>query len=426
MKQNGTTNALLTPEAHGWRLHISGGEDRTVPTLSEAIASIPAAAHIELALPCQSVLLERHKLPATDRGELADMLQLQLEKTLPFPVEDVSHGFEILSQGENESTILSVTAAHSELDQLCAPLRESGRVPEHIGLQALRIAAACPADETTLVLWAEQEQTVVAIAAGGKLAWAQPIASLDAETVMGELPGLLISAELDGVPSDFTAIRVAEDCRLLTEPLAAHFGKKVEPLSYGAIAQPGEKSLTVIAHTGLDLLPAAWKHAARSRHRGEKLKQNLLTAAVVYLLIVAAAFIYLAWTKNQVRKAQQQVADTAPRYAGIAKQIARWDALTPAVEPDRYIIEVMHLLIRDLGKAKEAQPGLDLKFTSLTFNPREWIVKGEGTTDSHFTFTQQLKKDTDLTDRWDMPAPTPPYTPLKDDKVSFTITGKPR
>lgn len=415
MKQNGTINALLTPEAHGWRLHISGGEDRTVPTLGEAIAAIPATADLELALPCQSVLLERHKLPATERGELADMLQLQLEKTLPFPVEDVSHGFEILSQQENESTILSVTASHSQLDQLCAPLRENGRVPAHISLHALRIASGCPADETTLVLWPEQEQTVVAIVAGGKLAWAQPIAALDAGTVLGELPGLLISAELDGVPSDFTTIRVAKGCEALSDPLAAHFQKNVESLGDATIAQPG-----------LDLLPAAWKQAARSRHRGEKLKQNLLTAAVVYLLLVAAAFIYLAWTKRQVQKAQQQVADTAPRYAGIAKQIARWAALTPAVEPDRYIIEVMHLLIRDLGKAKETQPGLDLKFTSFTFNPREWIVKGEGTTDSHFEFTQQLKKDTELTDRWEMPTPTPPYTPLKDDRVSFTITGKPR
>ena len=415
MKQNGTTHALLTPEAHGWRLHVSGGEDRTVSTLGEAIAAIPATAHLELALPCQSVLLERHKLPATDRAELADMLQLQLEKTLPFPVEEVSHGFEILSQLENESTILSVTASHNQLDQLCAPLREGGRVPAHISLHALRIATGCPADETTLALWQEQEQTIVAIVTGGKLAWAQPIAALDAETVLGELPGLLISAELDGVPSDFTTIRVAKNCHELTAPLAAHFQKNIGQLGDATIAQPG-----------LDLLPAAWKQAARSRERGEKLKSNLLLASVIYLLLVAAAFIYLAWMKRQAQRAQNEVATAAPRYADIARQIARWDALTPAVEPDRYIIEVMHLLISDLGKAKQSQPNLDLKFTSFTFSPREWIVKGEGTTDSHFEFTQRLKKDTELTDRWDMPPPSPPYTPLKDDRVSFIITGKPR
>ena len=86
----------------------------------------------------------------------------------------------------------------------------------------------------------------------------------------------------------------------------------------------------------------------------------------------------------------------------------------------------MRLLTRDLRKTKEAQPNLELQFTTFTFSPREWIVKGEGTTDSHFEFTQRLKKDTELTDRWDMPPPNPPYTTLKDDRVSFIITGKPR
>src|SRR5437762_12360149 len=89
MKKNGASHALVSPGATGWRIRINGGIDNTVPTLDEALDAIPVDAHIELSLPCQSVLLERHTLPATDRAELADMLQLQLEKTLPFPVEEV-------------------------------------------------------------------------------------------------------------------------------------------------------------------------------------------------------------------------------------------------------------------------------------------------------------------------------------------------
>ena len=134
MKKNGFSNALLMPDAHGWRVRIPGGEDKALATLDEAIEAVPSGAHLELALPWNSVLLERHKFPATDRAELADMLQLQLEKTLPFPVEDVSHGFEVLGQDENESTVLSVAAPHAQLDQICAPLRNHGRLPERITL----------------------------------------------------------------------------------------------------------------------------------------------------------------------------------------------------------------------------------------------------------------------------------------------------
>ncbi|MEI9895074.1 MAG: hypothetical protein WDN28_14595 [Chthoniobacter sp.] len=85
MKKNGNSHALLSPGATGWRIRVPGAADSTVPTLDEALKAIPENAHIELSIPCQSVLLERHTLPATDRSEIADMLQLQLEKTLPFP-----------------------------------------------------------------------------------------------------------------------------------------------------------------------------------------------------------------------------------------------------------------------------------------------------------------------------------------------------
>jgi hypothetical protein len=406
MKKTGITHALLLPDARGWRLRLGTGEDRILPTLGEAMAGVPATAHLELALPCQAVLLERHKLPATDRTELADMLNLQLEKTLPFPVEEVSHGFEVLGQEENESTILSVTAHHAQLDRICAPLRDAGRIPERISLLAQRIAAACPADETTLALWPEQEQLVAAIVNHGQLVWAQPLSSLDANTVLDELPGLLLSAELDGVPTTFSHIRLAQGCSDLEPVLVEHFGKQVLPLADTSEAQ-----------AGLDLLPASWQHAAHSRERGEKLKQNLLLAAVIYLLLVAGAFIYLAVMKRKVQTVLAEVAAVKPRYDGMAKQQSRWDALAPTVEPGRFAAEVMYLLHKNWEKSAA------LQFTSFTFSPREWIVKGEGTSDAHFEFVQRLKQEKEL-NGFDVAYPG--YTPLKDDKVSYSITGKPR
>ena len=65
-------------------------------TLGEAAAALPLNVAVRLALPCQAALLERLKLPATDREELAGMVQLQLEKTLPYPVEEVSSDFEVI------------------------------------------------------------------------------------------------------------------------------------------------------------------------------------------------------------------------------------------------------------------------------------------------------------------------------------------
>jgi|688.fasta_scaffold30500_4 hypothetical protein len=406
MKQNGVTPALLGPDAHGWRVSVGGAAEQSAPTLGEAIAALPTNADVELALPCQSVLIERHKLPSTDRAELADMLQLQLEKTLPYPLEDVSHGFEILSQGENESTVITFAASRAQLDTLCAPMREKGRVPGRITLQALRVAASCPDTGTILALWPEQGQTACAIVSDGKLAWAQPIPGLGPDAVLGELPGLLLSAELQGVPADFSEIRISEEAGDLADGLVQHFGKPVEKL--GALPR---------AKATLDLLPPAWQAELRSRARGDTLRQNLLIAGVIWLVLIAGAFGYLTWLKNRVQAVEREHLAMKPRFAGIEKQMARWESLGPVLDPKRYITEVLHQLITAIPEDKS------MFFTSFSFSPREWVAKGEGTTDARFALVTKLKADKEL-DGFELY--TPPEQPLKDDKVTFTVTGKPK
>jgi hypothetical protein len=406
MKHNGATPAFLGPDAHGWRVSAGGGAEQSVATLGDAIAALPADASIELALPCQSVLIERHKLPSTDSAEIADMLQLQLEKTLPYPIEDVSHGFEVLSQNESESTVITFAASRAQLDALCAPLREKGRIPVRITLQALRVAASCPDTGAVLALWPEQGQTACAIISDGKLAWAQPIAALGADAVLAELPGLLLSAELQGVPADFSEIRIAEEAADLTDALAQHFGKPVTRLD----TLPGAKS-------ALDLLPSSWQSELRRRERGDSLKQNLLAAGIGWLVLVAAAFGWLAWQKHRVQVLQAEHDSMKPRFAGIEKQMARWDSLAPVLEPKRYIVEVLHQLTQAWEQNDK------LQFTSFTFGPREWIAKGEGTTDARFALVTRLKADREL-EGYEMQFP--PEQPLKNDRFTFIVTGKPR
>lgn len=406
MKQNGATSACLAPDAHGWRLSFGDGDGQSIATLGDALAAVPAGTHIELALPCQSVLIERHKLPSTDRAEMADMLQLQLEKTLPYPMEDVSHGFEILGQDENESTVLTFAASRAQLDALCAPLREKGRLPERITLQALRVAASCPEKGVILALWPEQGQTACAIVADGKLAWAQPVAALDTEAVVAELPGLLLAAELQGVPADFSEIRTTGAPAGLDDALAAHFAKPVLPL--GALSP---------AKAALDLLPAAWHAEIRRQERGTRLKQNLLTAGAVWLVLAALALGHVAWLSHQAQEATREHDRMKPRFADIEKQMGRWDSLAPVLDPNRYVVEVIHQLARAWQKNE------NLQFTSLRFSTREWTAKGEATTDARYDLVTRLKKNKDF-DAYELQYP--PETPLKDDRFQFMIIGKPR
>lgn len=400
MKKTSATAALITPDLDGWR--VAG---KKYATLAAAVASVPAPGRLHLALPCQDVLLERIKLPSTDRAEISGMLQLQLEKTLPYPVEEVSTDFQILGEAENESTLLSVAAHSGQLDDLCQPMRAAARLPEKITLFAMHVAAACPADQVVLAIYPEQGKLVAAIVENRKLGWAQTFPGTNVETLLEELPRLLLPAELDGVPTNFSTIRLASDLEPLAAPLEEFFGLPVELVSLdGPMPEP----------TG-NLLPPAWEADAKRSERSDRLRQQLLTGAVIWLLLVAGAFIYLAWLKSQERKVAAELAAARPELEYITSREARWNALAPAVSPVRYTVELLYQLHKNL-------PNPEVKITELDQQLLQWKVTGEAPSAAlAVEFVEKLKNEKEL-GAWQVSAGPP--TILPNEHAQFSIFGK--
>ena len=79
-------------------------------------------------------------------------------------------------------------------------------------------------------------------------------------------------------------------------------------------------------------------------------------------------------------------------------------------------------MLNQLTKTRKGIYQEKLQFTTLTFTPREWVLKCEGTTDGRFDFVQRLKKNKEI-EGFDLQFP--PEQPLKGDKVSFSISGRP-
>ncbi len=400
MKKLSASAALITPDLEGWRV-----EGKKYATLGEAVAAVPSGGKLHLALPCHDVLLERLKLPSTDRAELTGMLQLQLEKTLPSPVEEVSTDFEVLGTAENESTLLSVAAHSGQLDDLCQPMRDAERLPEKITLFAMHVAAACPKDELVLVMYAEQGMLVTAIVEHGKLGWAQTLPGTDPETLIGELPRLLLPAEIDGVPTNFSRILLAQDLEPLAAPLGEFFEQPVEFLSL-------DRTLPEPAG---NLLPPAWEADAKRLERAGRLRQQLLTAAVVWLLLIAGAFIYLAWLKQQERKLAVQLAAAKPELDYITTREARWRTLGPAIDPARFTVELLYHLHKNL-------PNAEVKITELDQQLTGWKVVGEAPNAAlAIDYVGKLKKDPDIA-AWEISSGQPQILP--NEHAQFTIFGK--
>ena len=405
MKKDAVSRAILAPEADGWRISFSSGATQSAKTLGEAAAAVPAGAMIHLRLPAHAALLERLTLPSTNREELAGMVQLQLEKTLPYPMEDVTSDFDVIKQGETESTLISVATHTGQLNKLCEPLRSTSRLPRRVTLFASHVAASCPADQVVFCVWQEEAQLVVAICECGKVSTAQTIPSATAEALLAELPSLLLRADLEGVPVNFDSIRVEHGCENLRPALEEYFQKPVETVSFTAGLPDAQGNL----------LPEAWNSEQKRAESSGKIKQQLQMLAFVYLLLVAGAFVYLAWMKTRVRKLDDELRAVQPQITFVQAQEARWAALQPAIDPERYTLQILKL-------CTEARPSADLQFTVFDHTPSQFMIEGEAPSfNVAIEYGEKLKAVPGLSD-FKIETPAPQI--LKDDRWKFKFFGK--
>ena len=396
--------ALISPDVEGWRV-LQGGVARKFPTLGEAAAALPLKTAVRLALPCQAALLERLTLPATDRTELAGMLQLQLEKTLPYPVDEVSSDFEVIHSAENESTLLSIATHSGQLDEICQPLRDQSRLPEKITLFAMHVAASCPVDATVLAIYVEQGQFVVAICERGKLSWAQTVPALDDELLLNELPQLLLAAEMEGVTTQFSAIRLDRELARLERPLVSAYRLPVDFIALDSLPEPAG-----------NLVPAAWQANTRRLEQSETVKQRLLLAAVIYLLVVAAAFVYLAYLKRQAQTIAAQYAAAQPQLVQVTNRQRRWTDLRQAIDPHFFVVEVLYLAHRSL-------PTEDVRITEFTQAGGKWTLVGEApSANLAIEYAEKLKNEQEL-EAWKILSAPPAI--LKGEQARFSIEGRP-
>jgi hypothetical protein len=378
---------------------------QSIGALEEAAAALPSGALLHLALPCSSALFERMTLPSIDQQELGGMVLLQLEKTLPYPVEEASTDFDVIKQEESESTLLSVTANHAQLDRLCEPLKSKSIVPQKVTVYAQSVAATCPLDETVLCLWPEDGQLVVAVCEHGKLGYAETLPHTDPVEVSTELPGLLLRADMAGVPTTFARVRIEQGCGGLRDVLAAQLELPVDVFSFDE-PLPEPKG---------NLVPSPWLEEMRQLQSSGQVKGRLQIIAMLYLVLVAVACLYLAWLKRQAQTLDAQIAQTQPLVEFQQDQQNKWQELAPAIDPGRSAVEIMNLLFGNL-------PSKDVKFTLFEFGPKNFKIECEAPSANLWTdFTDKLRKEPGLSF---YKIESPPPQILNDGKVKFTVFGR--
>lgn len=421
------TGAFLLPDPAtpgGWQLarrtDPTGATPAAFPTLAEAAGALAPEEDFTLALPLDLGVVARYRLPDAPAEDLADMARIQLEKVLPYAEDELGLACVPLGPAspEGEVSVAAYAVHRRRLAELCAPLAALGRWPRRtvFAVQVRAAATAGEADGETLLAFPEWGRVAVAVLEDGRPTFAQTLpAELLPGDLAGELPPLLLGAELEGVPTDFRRVAVSED---LPGAWAGAFAAALSPVPVGT-AVP---RLGPTAGDPVDLSLPGWSEGRRRAARAGKLRQRLWWVAGVYLLLLILGFAHLARLRYLRDKYDRVVREAQKPIATMEAARKHWQALTPAFDHRLSAVEILD----QVRQCLPADEKVDLRLTLFEINrlrsPGVLTVSGEAPSYQAATdLGDRLKNKAEL--RTLQLAPETPVI-LPNGRASFRVIGR--
>lgn len=400
-----------TPPVGSAPIPPDGATRQTFASLEAAAVNLLESEEFHLDLPLDYGLIQRFSLPPAEPDELEEMVRIQLEKILPYPIDEVGVALQTIRRTETE-VIVSVQAAHHDrLLQLCQPLTSHGRWPLRVNLHAAAIATGAAPDENSAFLYRAAGKAVLGICEEGRMSYAQILGGQTAEDVAGELPGVLLGVELEGVPTDFQFVRLDERCADWLPAIQTALGMPVELFR----AEPAPAMAAALnAPSDRDLSPASWQVERQRVLRRARLKRNVLLGVGIYFGLLLLAFLVVGVMKFQVRRLENRLRTTTPIVEKIKAADARWKALAPAVDPVRSVAGTFEQVVECLP------PGDAVRLTLFDQKLDTIEIRGEAPNQAALDFTEKIKSRPEL--RGYTFQSTPPAI-LPSGKAQFNITG---
>lgn len=407
------TAMLIFPVACGWRVTLAGENEEPGaaqhPSFSDAATAgfsrakkLRARAFMDVALPVRYGVFERFTFPSTDPEELAAMVRLQFEKILPYPVEEISIGTQMLRQTDSESTLMACAVHETALGALCAPILQYG-LPRRLTFRALQVASHGPAEGIACGIWREEADVVFGIFEHRHLAFVERLPG--AGDIQAELPRTLIRANVAGASIKFTEVLLDT----IFMEMGDAFGK--------ALGAPCKQipETPFPSGDGVDFTPQAWRSQQARRKRWLLLRQRLVLAAIVYVTALASALVFVGIKRGQLESLHKQAAALQPQVDAVISRQNRWKALAPAVDSRCYGVEL-------LFQTWECLPSPETRITRFEATRGQLVIEGEApNAEKAISFSEKLKAKRELADyRFEA---GPPVL-LPNEHAQFRIFGK--
>ena len=422
--QTGMPSIFIIPTSHGWnfvrsappaslrdpaagRTEQNGSWSvRKLQTLEEAVPLLSADDEFVLGLPVSAVMAQRFRLPSVDPAEFPDMIRLQIEKSLPFPADEVTSDFELIEQSENESVVSAIAISNDRLAEVASPLLDRGYIPRQVTVYAAQRASTYAPKGNALLIYPEGEMLVYAMTENGKLSLARAI-ERNGDQLEIELPQLRLSAELQGIDASSPNVLLDETCYELRDAVQ---GILASPTEIVGIELPP-------AQVKLNLLPESWRRRRLQLVRQVEWRKRLLWTGGAYVGVIVLLFAYLGLVRFQVGRSNRRITQDAPETEFVRATEAKWKALAPAIDLHYYPVEILQHLFESL-------PSADVRITVYNQSARQISVDGEANTAAlAYEFIDKIKKNPDLrTFQFDMAAPRI----LPNNHAQFRLEGKPK
>lgn len=389
-------NVLSLRQGHRHLYHFSVNKGGAAPAgLWEIAADKPLPANVvsrdwrllirsrlDIAwMPPESVFLRAVQLPACAPGELAGMIEFQLEKLSPMPPAQVVWTVESVAHPDaTQQTALVTIAARSTVEAFVESLEQGGYMPDRIELPMVRRLLSKPVEGNLLriVLDGSGAQQVAL------LGWWTDSVLRDvslirlpvqgaAELLLAQLNGTAWAAELDGwlalLPS-VTVVAPLSEAAPLVEALRGWCSQPVSIETPGAEPDLAQLTANHALHPSpASLIPEEVRTRQQRQYVDSLWVKGLTALAITYL---AGVFVYLAvltYQKSSVETLRNETRSMALQYTNTLQLKARVRVLQEQVALRFAALDCWNAVVEKLPEA--------LTLAQLDFkNGRTLLISG--------------------------------------------------
>ncbi len=321
----------------------------------------PLEYRLVTAIGCEEVVCRTIRLPATDRGELEQMLELQIDNLTPLPLEEIVYSFEPLEVVDGQSLLLVAIARKDAVNARVEALETAGLPPQIVSVDALAIFRALmkrnllPQDDryNTLIIFGATGVNMVVHARGVQVGVRSLMITEESLRSAGgrnalreEWQRTLMSAQAEHPgPSvgGVTFVTWGETTRPLAQELAGEWDVPAESITNGAAPTPalslcleGESN-----RTPLNLLPDEWRERRHTARLRLQLVRAGIALAAVYVLALAVFVWRLEASRSRTNAIAREIKNRDGEYVKARQLRGELLAMQQQLEQKYSVLEVL-------------------------------------------------------------------------------------